>query len=273
MPAVLSTALSFVPAGSLRELEATIRDPFLKTLFQGTIGSSIYNYRYNPIDIINHLDLGVTTYSLDRQIATSLWLVLKKLAQVIHCAALNHNPFETNRPLPLTIPIAQLRALRVSAPHISLVLAFPDQNPLSDRFSTIEELRDRIELVQHIAAYYVRWIGRGIQRSVEKGVGSTWNWGAMWGMGWLEFLGRLETPGLVREAGMPEYDGHAVDNSLSVILHPSRSFAAAYSQAMATRTDDIMNGRIPIQDGQITVNVPFAPYYAYIDKTSYLFLD
>ncbi|KAF8059029.1 hypothetical protein FPV67DRAFT_1675643 [Lyophyllum atratum] len=262
MPSVHSTALTFVASPTMRQIEAVIRDPFLKSLFRGAIASPLLDYQYNPLDIIPHLDHGATSYTLDPRVATSLWSLMTKMAQVVHCAAHDFDPYTSGKELPITLPRDRLKSLQLSTPTLSYVLAFPHRNPLLDAFPSMEQLRFRLQLVQHIACSYLVWIGKGIERSVAQGMACSWNWGAYWGMQWEEFLERLEQPAKYIPV-VPVYDNKAVDDSLTMILHPSLS-------TPALRANNIYNGRIPIRGGPITVDFPLAES---ADDFAHLFLN
>lgn len=248
MPSAIST-LSRTSNVAFRGLEETLADPFLRALFQGAIGNLVLDYKPSPLDVVPHLRSGVTTYSLDPQVANSLWVSIRKIAQIIHCAGNNYNPFTTRQPLPITIPPARLRAIQLSSPLISMALAFPFNNPLLIECDTIDDILNRVIIIRHIANYYVRWMARGIKTSVEQGVGAAWNWGCYWGMTWSDFLDRLGVPVPIKPlGGLPEgvldYDGAAIDNSLTLILHPSLSSAAI---TIRERANAIVAGDIPTE--------------------------
>ncbi|KAG6914070.1 hypothetical protein DXG01_002589 [Tephrocybe rancida] len=248
MPSVQSRVLAYVAPSTLRELELAIKDTFLKILFRGSIGTSLLDYEFSLIDVVTHLDYGITSYTLDKLVADALWLVLRKIAQVVHCAAWQHNPYESRKPLPSFIPTYQLSALGVTAPLISLVLANPVANPLLEAFSSVKALRERVQLVKQAAFRFIGWIGNAITLSIEIGAGATWNWGAYWGLTWEEFLGRIE--GVKKEGDqLAGTETCAIDdNPLAVILHPTHS-------STAIRAAQIFDGDIPIQAATIYVEL------------------
>ncbi|KAF8059911.1 hypothetical protein FPV67DRAFT_1674467 [Lyophyllum atratum] len=258
MPAVHSTAVTFVAHPTMRELERVIKNPFLKTLFRGAISSLLLDYAFNPLDIVPHLNIGLTTYSLEPRIATTLWTNILKIAQVIHCSALDFNPYTTSEPLPVAIPYDRFRALTLHAPVISLALQAPHRNPLLDEFLTIEEVQERVARVQHFGHYYIRWIGSGIERAVALGENAKgWNWGAYWGLSWEEFLEHVEAHTPVRKVPLPTYDSAAINHSLALILHPTHSHAAR-------RATNILAGHIPTESrGRVALPIGLAdtPFY------------
>lgn len=152
--AVIST-LTLTNNPALRDLEAVLLDPFLRSIFYGAVGSTMLDFKPSRLDINTHLNFGVTSYSLDPAVASALWLGLKKLAQIIHCAGNDYNPFTTLQPLPITIPTEKLCSAGLSPPLISLILAFPFTNALLARCDSVEEVYRRIDIVRHIANYYV----------------------------------------------------------------------------------------------------------------------
>lgn len=246
----VSSALSRTPNASLRELEVLLADPFLRTLFQGAIGSFVLDYKPSQLDVVTHLRYGVTTYSLDPLIADALYLALKKIGQIIHCAGNDFNPFTTLQPLPLSIPPSRLTEANLSTPLISLVLAFPGANPLLAECNSVNEVFHHVTVVRHIANYYVRWMARGIQTSIEQGVNAKWNWGIYWGMSWEDFMAQLGMPVTTSflgelPSGVLEYDDLLVNNSLALILHPTISRAALI---MKDRAAAILAGDIPTSD-------------------------
>lgn len=248
MPAVLST-LSRTSNPAFRAVESVLADPFLRALFQGAIGSLILDYRPSRLDIVPHLRSGVTTYLLDPQVAHSLWLSIRKIAQIINCAGNDYNPFTTIQPLLISIPPARLRAADLVSPLISLSLAFPFVNPLLVECDSVDDVYNRVTMVRHIANYYVRWMACGILKSVEQGLGAAWNWGSYWGMTWEDFLGRLGVHGPTKPLGelpngVVDYNGAAVNNSLALILHPTLSSAAL---ALRRRADAVVSGDIPTE--------------------------
>ncbi|KAG6904341.1 hypothetical protein DXG01_010835 [Tephrocybe rancida] len=229
MPNVQSRALTYVVPSTLCELELIIKNTFLKILFCGSIGTSLLDYQFSLIDVITHLDYGITSYTLDKLVADALWLVLRKIAQVVHCAAWQHNPYESRKPLPSFIPTYQLLALSITAPLISLVLANPIANPLLQVFSSIKALCKHVQLVQQAAFCCIRWIGSMITCSIEIEDKSTWNWGTYWGLTWEEFLGRIEAvkEEAIKEESHPAMEARIIeDNLLAVILHPTLSSTA-----------------------------------------------
>ncbi|KAF8062361.1 hypothetical protein FPV67DRAFT_1452218 [Lyophyllum atratum] len=253
MPA-MSKALTFVANPTTRDLERVINSPFLKTLFQGAIGSFLIDYAFSPLDVVTTLEYGVTRYSLDPQMAATLWSTIPKLAQVIHCAAWEHNPFASAEPLPTSLPFDKLRSIDLPAPIISLVLASPQRNPLLDSFDSAYDLKHRITLVQHIAMYYIRWLAMGVERSIKQGLESKWSWGSYWGLSWEEFIAHIEEPKPIVRVPLPAYDHSAVDNSLALILHPTLS-------STAIRANQVLRGIIPVKLAPISLPTPFHHFY------------
>lgn len=113
MPAV-HTTLAYTNNAAFRGLERLRKDPFLRSLFQGTIGSLILDYKPSRLDIVTHLRYGVTTYSLDPLLADALYHALRKIDQIIHCTGNNLNPFTTLQPLPISIPTSHLKEANLS---------------------------------------------------------------------------------------------------------------------------------------------------------------
>ncbi|KAG6905365.1 hypothetical protein DXG01_003203 [Tephrocybe rancida] len=169
----------------------------------------------------------------------------------VHCAAWQHNPYKSCKPLPSFIPTYQLLALSVTAPLISLILANPVANPLLEVFSSIKALHEHVQLIQQAAFHFIGWVGGAITRSIKIRDKSTWNWGAYWGLTWEEFLGRIKA---VKEEGVKEESHLAMeacvikDNPLAVILHPTLSSTAIWAA-------QIFEGNIPVQAATIYVEL------------------
>ncbi|KAG6905470.1 hypothetical protein DXG01_002498 [Tephrocybe rancida] len=243
MSATVSTALTIAANSTLREFERAIKNPFLKSLFHGIVISALLDYQNNPTDIIPHLRFGQTTYSFNPQTATALFTGFIKLGQVIQCAALDFNPYATNTPLPITIPHDKFISIAMPAPLISLALAAPHRNPLLAEYSSIKEVFHNIRTLQHAYHYYIQWTARAITKSIEQGLGSKWNFGAYFGIPQEEFLLHVRSRPLpIKPLTSLRYDGHAVDNSMAMILHPTHS-------SVAIRAANIYEGRIPTDDG------------------------
>ncbi|KAF8071498.1 hypothetical protein FPV67DRAFT_1665537 [Lyophyllum atratum] len=255
MPAPNANAVTFVTYPSTRELERVLGSPFIKTLYHGAVGTLLFDYSFSPLDIVPVIEYGVTTYALEPKLATTLWMTLKKLAQIIHCAAWDHNPFASAEPLPLSLPLDKLSSINLPAPLISLILASPERNPLLDAFPSIYDVKHRIALVQHIATYYVRWLAAAVERSIKMGADSCWSWGAYWGLSWEEFLAHYENHTAVVRVPLPTYDPAAVDNSLALILHPTAS-------TVAIRANKVLRGDIPVDHGVLSLPMPYHRFYS-----------
>jgi hypothetical protein len=223
--------------------------PILACLFQGAIGSLVLDYKPSKLDIVTHLQYGVTTYSLDPQVAAALWLAIRKIAQIILCAGNSYNPFTTQQPLPTSIPPTRLCAANLAQPLIMMAVAYPYSNPLLIKCNTIDEVFGHVNIICHITTYYMRWMAQGIQTSISQGVDTDWNWGSYWGMSWLNFVDHLGMPIPPKPlAAFPEgvtnYNNKALNNFLALILHPMLSTAAL---ALKEHAHAIVAGEIPIE--------------------------
>ncbi|KAG6817325.1 hypothetical protein H0H93_007338, partial [Arthromyces matolae] len=176
----------------MQKIELSLADPLCKTLFSGIIDTVPLNYRFTPLDIDAHLNQGVVTYTLDKEVANSLWVPLRRLAQFVHCAAYNFNPYATQMPLPSSISLAKLVEINVEAPDLSRVIATPIHNPLLGHFPSARLLRDRIVLIQRAIESALEWIGKALEATLTRGDDCSWNWGAYWGIERGDFLERVE---------------------------------------------------------------------------------
>ncbi|RDB20174.1 hypothetical protein Hypma_012727 [Hypsizygus marmoreus] len=242
MPNVQST-LTYTPFGAIRRLENVLHDSTLKTLFHGVINPSILTLRLSRFDINARLDYGTTIYSVDPTAAAALWNSVKKIAQVIHCAAYDINPYTSNRPLPPTLPLDHLASLGLRAPSCSIALSVKSgQAPLGMTATNCDVLYDLIAAFQQMATYYLEWLARAIETSLAQGLRSRWNWGAYWGINWEEFMDRAQ--GRINDEAIEGIARiEAIDNSHALILHPTHSRTARRARRRAPL---ILNGRIPV---------------------------
>jgi len=127
---VLSTLLTFNPMPTLTlilapqsgpaHLDAILGDPFLHSLFQGVLNTHVLNYQLSLIDITAHLNEDArTTYTLDSDLASSLFSIFKKLIQVINCVGNNFNPNIDIISLPLNLPKDAVTSLNMPEPITS----------------------------------------------------------------------------------------------------------------------------------------------------------
>jgi hypothetical protein len=181
----------FDPRDSLRNLETVLADPLLKALFRGALSGSVVGYRPRIGDVLPEFRHGQFGYRLNETIANEFWLDLQRIAQIIHCAASNYNPFIATQPLSADIPYAALDEISLSMPAISLTLVY-DLNPLFDLLESRERVVERVQILKTIGFYFINWVAEAVRRSVKKGETSLWNWGAFWGMSREEFVARAK---------------------------------------------------------------------------------
>ncbi|KAG6835808.1 hypothetical protein H0H93_014479 [Arthromyces matolae] len=236
----------------MRKIELALVDPLCKTLFSGIVDSVSTRYRYNPLDVETWVTHGVHSYTLKPAVAETIWLPLLRLAQLVHCAAYDYNPYATRLPLPNAIPLGRLVEINTEAPELSITLARPIINPLLKHFSSIRLLRNCIVLVQEAIERGLEWIGRALEATLERGKDCSWNWGAYWGIQRDEFLERVEGA-MVRKAQVSYARIEEIkteDGEGAMILHPTES-------SLAKHIEEVSKGRIMVSSQPNTFNIDF----------------
>jgi len=217
-------ALTFQSDNSMRAIEASIHDPFIRALFQGALNTRVLNHQLCALDIEQTTE---GTFSVKKEIAIAIWQDVIKIAQIIHCAANDFSPFDQAsfsgaRLLPLTIPEHALESISLPAPIISISLVRPKANPLLVTFDNLESVKQRVEFVQSMANTYLAWLGVALGRSLQQGLRSQWNFGSYWGISHGEFLYRVggdaERVQAVSETIFNSYDFTSIEASMSLLI-------------------------------------------------------
>lgn len=189
MPAL---ALILAPQSGPARLEAILGDPFLRSIFQGALNAHVLDYKISLTDITAHLnDNARTTYTLDSDIAGSLFSIFKKLIQVITCAGNNFNPNSDIMPLPVDLPKDAVASLGMPDLVTSWGALSSTVNPLALEFCSVANILKMFKRLQDIANFLFGWIAEAIRISVLQGESSKWNFGSYFGLTYEEFLDHI----------------------------------------------------------------------------------
>lgn len=186
---ITSLSVRFNPQDSLHNLETVLADPLLKALFRGALSGSIVHYRPTYTDAHPEFKYGQFGYRLNETIADGIWTDLQRIAQIVHCAANDYNPFTAVAPLPIDISYDALNEINLSIPAVSLTLVY-DVNPLLALVESRDKVIERVQILKTIGFYFINWMAEAVRRSVQQGRSSAWNFGAYWGMSKEEFVYR-----------------------------------------------------------------------------------
>ncbi|KAJ7195592.1 hypothetical protein B0H12DRAFT_1245541 [Mycena haematopus] len=127
-----------------------------------------------------------------------------KIADFIHCAGNDHNPYSDGPPS-AKLRIEALRENNTPLPGISLFQGYemPEGEELNNRnFLSAVETESYIIDLEQILNYYTHWLIDCGQNSLSHGINSCWNFGAPIGMPKTEFLHRV-APGFMYGGGNP----------------------------------------------------------------------
>ena len=214
MPAL---ALILAPQSGPARLDAILGDPFLRSIFQGALNARVIDYKISFTDITAHLNGEArTTYTLDADIASSLFSVFKKLTQVITCAGNNFNPNIDIIPLPSQLPKDAVASLGMTDPVSSWGTLNTSINPLALEFDSVASIFKVFKKLQDIANFLFGWIAEAVKISVLQGQGSKWNFGSYFGLSFEEFLDRIQ----------PVVQGNPYWSALSGLIHSYDAIAA-----------------------------------------------
>jgi hypothetical protein len=243
-------ALILAPQSGPARLDAILADPFLRSLFQGTLNARALEYKISLSDITAHLnDDANTTYTLDTDIAGSLFSTFKKLIQVITCAANNFNPNIDIISLPSNLPKGAVASLGMPDPVTSWGALSTSINPLTLEFHSVANIFKMFKKLQDIANFLFGWIAEAVKTSVLQGEGSRWNFGSYFGLTFEEFIARIlpivqanpywsVLPGLVQC-----YDAITAKKDFEFILN-SAAHASDVQLVRTTRTR-LLYGTVP----------------------------
>ena len=185
-------ALILAPQSGPARLDAILGDPFLRSMFQGALNTRVLDYQLSLVDITAHLnDDARTTYTLDSDLAGSLFSTFKKLIQVINCAGNNFNPNVGIVSLPLNLPKDAVTSLNMPDPVTSWGTLSSSINPLALEFCSVANIFKMFKKLQKIANFLFGWIAEAIRISVLQGQGSRWNFGSYFGLTFEDFLSRI----------------------------------------------------------------------------------
>jgi len=185
--------LILTPQSGPARLDAVLGNPFLHSIFQGALNSHILDYRISLTDIMAHLNNNAhTTYTLDSDIAGSLFSVFKKLIQVITCAGNNFNPNINIIPLPSDLPKDAVASLSMPELVTSWGALSTSVNPLALEFYSITNIFKMFRKLQDIANFLFGWIAEAVKVSVSQGQNSKWNFGSYFGLTFKDFFDRIQ---------------------------------------------------------------------------------
>ena len=185
-------ALILTPQSGPARLDAILGDPFLHSMFQGTLNTCVLDYQLSLVNITVHLNDGArTTYTLDSDLAGSLFSIFKKLIQVINCAGNTFNPNVGILSLHLNLPKDAVTSLNMPDPVISWGTLSSSINPLTLEFCSITNIFKMFKKLQKITDFLFGWIAEAIRISVLQGQGSRWNFGSYFGLTFEDFLSRI----------------------------------------------------------------------------------
>ncbi|KAJ7614214.1 hypothetical protein B0H17DRAFT_1220655 [Mycena rosella] len=173
-------------------LNSVLGDPTLRSFAQFSLGSQLLNHTPSGDDVLPVLDSGHWTYRVRPSICFHMEDAFDRIADFIHCAANDHNPyFAGGRPdIPTSIPTASLEELGTRIPGASLFRMYHAR--MQDRrFPNIDSALEFIHTAKRVYNYYIHWIANAIRMSTEFGYHSSWNWGAPFGMSVTEFIHRI----------------------------------------------------------------------------------
>lgn len=184
--------LILAPQSGPARLDVILGDPFLRSTFQGALNTRVLDYKISLTDITAHLNENMcTTYTLDSDIAGSLFSIFKKLIQVITCAGNNFNPNIDIMPLPPNLPKDAITSLSMPDPIISWGALSTSVNPLALEFYSVTNIFKMFKKLQDIANFLFGWIAEAIKTSVLQGQDSRWNFGSYFGLTFEDFLNRV----------------------------------------------------------------------------------
>lgn len=232
-----------------RRLDNILSDPFLRTLFSGIFKEHNLDMTniLNPLEVDTLLDYGVTTYKLCPTVASAIGLEAIRLAQVIFCAANDHNPYTTPKPLTYSIQTETLLSIDMTEPPILYHRAVFDS--LSSPFESYKELWLAVQHSYMLLRETQAWIVEALKRSLAHGLTSKFSWGSYWGIPWDVFVGRI---GYIVDCGArchtstslsglltsePEYPNIECEGAL--VLHPTESNNA---RALKESANKILKG-------------------------------
>jgi len=185
-------ALILAPQSGLARLEAILGNPFLHSIFHSALNARALDYKISFTDITVHLNKDMhTTYTLNSDIAGSLFSIFKKLIQIITCAGNNFNPNINILPLPSGLPNDAITSLRMPDPIVSWGTLAASVNLLSLEFYSVGNIFKMFKKLQDITNFIFGWIAEAIKASALQGESSKWNFGSYFGLTFEEFIGRI----------------------------------------------------------------------------------
>lgn len=210
---IMSTMPNFDPMPTLALILApqsgSARDPFLRSIFHSALNACVLDYKISFTDITVHLNKDArTTYTLDCDIAGSLFSIFKKLIQIITCASNNFNPNIDIMPLPSDLPNNTITSLGMPDPIVSWGTLTMSVNLLSLEFYSVSNIFKMFKKLQDITNFLFGWIAEAIKASVLQGESSKWNFGSYFGLTFEEFISRIR----------PVADGNPYWNALSGLV-------------------------------------------------------
>ena len=184
--------LILAPQSGPARLDAILGNPFLCSWFRSTLNTRVLDYQPSLIDITAHLnDNTHTTYTLNSNLASSLFSVFKKLIQVINCAGNNFNLHIDIIPLPLNLPKNAVASLAMPDPVTSWGVLSTSINPLTLEFYSIANIFKMFKKLQSITNFLFGWIVEVIKASIVQGQSSRWNFGSCFRLTFEKFFDRI----------------------------------------------------------------------------------
>ncbi|KAJ6516645.1 hypothetical protein C8R47DRAFT_1313054 [Mycena vitilis] len=205
-------------------IDSVVGDATTRSLMRMQIASQIIYHVPSAVDVLPILHLGKTSYRIRPGFMYQIATALARLAEFIHCASNDHNPWISGGPpdLPLSMDQSGLEESALPIPGVSLFRGYSIQSLEQRRFSSVEEALNFIRMAIALYNYYLLWIANQIRHFLRFGYDSKWNWGAPLSMAKTEFLRRNLPHFNIDSHGDLEYImGHQ-------ILRNTADFACAY---------------------------------------------
>ncbi|KAJ7258549.1 hypothetical protein C8J57DRAFT_1472280 [Mycena rebaudengoi] len=193
-PSNLALVPTFSEDNGFVALETVLGDPTLRFFTRITLETGLLTHTPLATDVVQGLDMGQTYFVLAPIMRDLIAKSLNGVADFIHCAANDHNPFfDGGRPdIPPLIYRCTLDQLCLSIPGISIHSTYQLNPPgRITRFSTEEDVHEYVKLAKAVYHYYINWIANAIRISTGFGYHCSFNWGAPLGMSKTEFIHRV----------------------------------------------------------------------------------
>ncbi|KAI5821955.1 hypothetical protein K523DRAFT_422276 [Schizophyllum commune Tattone D] len=196
-----SVALTrYDPDSFVGYVQRVMRDPAMTTFITSFIDINTLVVPLSPNDIVKVVDAHgtVQNHALKRTTAEQTYATIQRLATMLSCILADHCIGGTMDHLPANIPARALQ--QAGLPRVPAFLAAAlHSNCLSGiRTSTAEELIEVYNHVQNTTRFYVRLLLKLLERQVQLGFDSAYNFGACMGFHKAAFL-HIVAPWLVEQ--------------------------------------------------------------------------